>query len=699
MKSVLALLLACGLAFPQSPIRGFAGEDLKSEHGREARATMVPSAVMLREYAKRIAGQPHAAGSPASKAVADYVLSLFKDFGLDARIESFEPLLPYPTARVLELVKPVSFAARLKEPALTEDPDSAEPDQLPTYNAFSASGDITAPLVYANYGVPEDYEYLKQQGIDVAGKIVITRYGKSWRGVKPKLAQEHGALGCIIYSDPRDDGYFQGDVYPKGAYRPAQGVQRGSVIDMAVYPGDPLTPGWASEKGARRLSRSEAKSLLKIPVMPISYADAKPMLEQLGGPVVPETWRGALPITYHAGPGAAVVHMKLDFDWTSKPIYNVIATIPGAVYKDEWVMYGNHHDAWVNGASDPTSGAVALLETARTLGTLVKQGWRPKRAIKLALWDGEEFGLMGSTEWVEKHKDTLDRKGVVYLNSDSNGKGILSGSGSHALEQFVTEILRDLPDPSSTKSLLEARNQRSSQDGPFRLGPLGAGSDYVAFIDYIGISSLNFGFAGDGGGGGVYHSIYDSNRWFTSFSDGDFRYGRALAQVMSVALMRLADAAVLPFEFGSLARTVRGYVKEIADAAAKASRKIDFTPLNLELAHLEAAAKNYDEALNASEKQLAAASPEKLARLNETLYRTERALTSGKGLPGREWYHHQLYAPGLYTGYGAKTLPGVREAAEANRWDEASQQVLRVASAIKALNAQVDEATRLLREL
>ncbi len=702
MKPFVALLALASLLPAQAPIRGFIPDTAKTEQDREAKAKSIPAPERVHAYMKRIASSPHAAGSPASKAVADYALSLFKDFGLDARIETFEALLPYPTVRTLEMVKPVHYLAKLKEPAIPEDPDSGDANQLPSYNAYSASGDVTAPVVYVNYGIPEDYDYLKQQGIDVSGKIVITRYGKSWRGVKPKLAQEHGAVGCLIYSDPRDDGYFQGDVYPKGAYRPSQGVQRGSVVDMALYPGDPLSPGWASEKGSKRLTRDEAKSLLKIPVLPISYGDAKPLLENLGGPIAPEGWRGALPITYHLGPGAATAHLKLDFDWTTKPLYNVVATIPGAIFKDQWVIYGNHHDAWVNGASDPTSGASALLETARTLAALTKQGWKPKRTIMLMLWDGEEFGLMGSTEWAEKHQTELDKNAVVYINSDSNGKGSIGASGSHALEQFVSEVLRDLQDPASGKSLLEARRPRRGQEAPagnvFRLGPLGAGSDYVAFIDHIGVSSLNLGFGGEGGGG-VYHSIYDSLHWYTTFSDGDFKYGRALAQVMTLSLMRLAEADVLPFEFGSLARTVRTYVEEITKDSQKSMKTVDFSALNQQLARLEGDVRNYEELLAASDKKIAAASADKLARLNEVLYRAERSLTSAKGLPGRDWYRHQLYAPGLYTGYGAKTLPGVREAVEANRWDEANAQSQRVATAIKGLSAQVEDATRLLREL
>jgi N-acetylated-alpha-linked acidic dipeptidase len=421
------------------------------------------------------------------------------------------------------------------------------------------------------------------------------------------------------------------------------------------------------------------------------------LLANLGGSVVPESWRGALPITYHFGPGPAVARLKLDFDWTVKPVYNVIATIPGSEYPDQWVLYGNHHDAWVNGASDPVSGAAALLEAGRTLAELVKSGWKPKRTIKLAFWDAEEFGLVGSTEWAEKHRAELDRKLVAYLNSDSTGKGLLGGSGSHALERFVNEVARDVSDPVSGKSLLEARRARQGGEASLRLGPLGAGSDYVAFIDHLGVSSLNLGFSGEGGGG-VYHSIYDSFYWYTKFSDGDFVYGRALAQVMALSLIRLADASVLPFEFATLEQTVRGYAEELRKQAETASAELDLGGVFAELGRLEANAHNYEEALAAAGGRIGSAPKQRMAQLNETLYRTERALLSSQGLPNREWYRHQLYAPGLYTGYGAKTLPGIREAVEARRWEEANQQALVVAKVLAAFNERVEDATRQLRE-
>jgi N-acetylated-alpha-linked acidic dipeptidase len=717
-----------------APIRGFPAEGWKAEHELEDKAKTIPAPERIRVYMQRIASKPHQAGSPASKAVADYLVAQLKDWGLEVHTEEFEALMPYPTSRFLEMTAPVKFRAELKEPAIAEDPGTNEPGQLPTYNAYSASGDVTAPLVYVNYGLAEDYEVLRREGVEVKGKIAIARYGRSWRGVKAKLAQENGAVGCLIYSDPHEDGYFHGDVYPRGPMRPELGVQRGSVLDMALYPGDPLSPGWASEPGAKRLPLDEAKTLLKIPVLPISYGDARPLLEQLGGTLVPETWRGALPITYHTGPGPATVHLKVDFDWSSKPLHDVIATIPGAFSKDpdkdQWIVYGNHHDAWVNGASDPASGAAVLLETARTLSVLRRQGWQPKRTIVFALWDGEEFGLMGSTEWTEKHLKELQAKAAVYINSDNTGRGVLSAGGSHSLEPFLTEVLRDINEPVGTHSLLEAAKLDAARldagailrakDGQGRPGqensaselhltPLGSGSDYVPFLDHAGVASLNLGFAG--GDAGVYHSIYDTLAWFDRFSDGSLVYGKALSQVMTVSLLRLADAPVLPFEFGALERTVRGYAGDIQKQALQIqaqqkrpaarpeapSGALDLRGVQLQLTRLDAASKAYEEQLALAMKRSPPPAPDRLAKANSALQKAEGTLLSAGGLPGRDWYRHQLYAPGLYTGYDAKTLPGVREAVETQHWEEANEQARRLTQALRTLAAQVEDAARLLK--
>ncbi len=681
----LLLLFPALIHAADLPIRGFPSKELAQERQWEEKARAVPQPARIEEYIRSISKEPHHAGSPGSKAVAESLLSLLKGWGLDASIEEFEALLPTPTTRKLELILPSRFEAKLQEPAVREDPDSTDTGQLPTYNAYSLGGDLTAPVVYVNYGIPDDYAFLKQHGIDVRGKIVLARYGGSWRGVKPKVAYENGAIACLIYSDPKEDGYFAGDVYPAGPFRPKDGVQRGSVMEIAIQPGDPLSPGWASEKGSRRLSIGEAKTLQKLPVLPISYVEALPLLNSLAGPVAPDSWKGALPLTYHIGPGPAMVHLQLDFDWSTRPIYNVIARIPGSDFPDQWIMYGNHHDAWVNGAADPASGAAALLETARSLAELQKEGWRPKRSILLALWDAEEFGLVGSTEWAEKHAEELDKKLVAYLNSDMNGRGFLNASGSHTLETFLAEVLRDVPAPEGGKSLLETR--RSMKD-PFRIGPLGSGSDYAAFIHHLGVSSINLGFSDDEARG-IYHSIYDSFYWYSHFSDTKYTHGVALSRVMATSLLRLADAPLLPFEFGHFAKTIRGYTNELAER-----KELHLEAVAREVSRLEKAAEVYE---GRYRRVVEKASSGQLAAANETLYRTERAMLSPAGLPGRDWFKHQIYAPGLYTGYDAKTLPGIREAADVRSWDEANRQAKALIPTLRAIREQIQKATRALQ--
>ncbi len=682
-------------------MRGFPAREATQEKRWEEQARAIPEPDRLRKDMEFMAAQPHQAGSARGKVVAEWILSQFKEWGLDAHIEEFEPLLPYPTIREVSVVSPKPYQAKLKEPVVAQDPNSGDADQLPSYNAYSASGDVTADAVYVNYGVPDDYEYLAKHNIDVKGKIVIARYGKSWRGIKPKVAAEHGAVACLIYSDPKEDGFYEGDVFPKGPMRPEQGVQRGSVMDMPFYSGDPLTPGWAAEKGAKRLSRAEAKVLMTIPVLPISYADAKPILEQLNGPVAPTSWRGALPLTYHIGPGAAKVHVKTDFDWTTKPIYDVIATIPGSTFPDEWVLAGNHHDAWVNGADDPISGAVALLETARSLAKLQAAGWHPERTIKIALWDAEEFGLIGSTEWAEKHQDELKQKAVAYLNSDSNGAGWLHVGASHTLEEFASEVAHAVPQPGGTQSLAEASLHHTNPDDDperhdhehhdhFQVDALGAGSDYVAFLDFLGIASMNEGFGG-AGRSGIYHSVYDSIYWYEHFSDTTFVHGQALARFTTTAVMRLADAPVLPLEFTRFAATVKGYVDEIVQQAQKANHKLDVTAIQKQLDLLESTGKAYEATLKAAVAK-DSLDPKKLVALNHSLMESERALTRPEGLPNRWWYKHQIYAPGFYTGYGVKTIPGLREAVDSKNWDLAAKEITIVAGCLDAMNQTVRDA-------
>jgi len=727
-----------------SDLHGYSADAAKAEREWEAKFRAIPSPDSLREYMRHLAARPHHVGSPYDKANAEWILAKFKSFGLDAQIETFDVLFPTPKERVVELVAPTKFVAKLQEPAVPGDPTSSqEAEQLPTYNAYSVDGDVTAPLVYVNYGVPADYDRLERLGISVKGAIVIARYFGSWRGIKPKVAAEHGAVGCLIYSDPREDGYVQGDVYPRGPWRPRDGVQRGSVMDMPVYPGDPLTPGVGATKDAKRLAQSEAQTITKIPVLPISYGDAEPLLAALTGPMAPQEWRGGLGITYHVGPGPAKVHLRVKSDWSLKPLYDVIARIPGASAPDEWIIRGNHHDAWVNGAQDPISGQVPLLEEARAYGALLKQGWKPRRTIVYAAWDGEEPALLGSTEWVETHADELAHKAVAYLNSDTNGRGYLGVAGSHTLEEFINDVSRDIEDPETRLTvwkrhqLNDVANARSLEvreearrRANLRIGALGSGSDYTPFLQHAGIASLNLGYGGEDGGG-IYHSIYDDFKWFTAFDDTSFVYGRALAQTMGTAVMRLADAELLPYDFTGLAETVGRYAREVQkllndkqDSVREQNRQIDegvftatndpreplvppkreeippylnFAPLDNAVDALTRAAERYQKALTKAEANGGAAlSKTDLKALNATLLQSERALTLADGLPRRPWYRHQIYAPGFYTGYGVKTLPGVREAIEQKNWREADDQVPRLA---RTLGAETDVINRAAEQL
>jgi N-acetylated-alpha-linked acidic dipeptidase len=738
---VLSGILALAPARPAAaapdgaPLLGFDAAGAAAERALEASFDASIDPADQRAWMKRLTARPHHVGSPYGKENAEFLASLFRSFGFETRIETFTVLFPVPKTRLLERVAPAPFTASLAEPGIPGDATSGQSDeQLPVYNAYSIDGDVTAEVVYVNTGVPKDYEELASRGIDVNGKIVLARYGGSWRGIKPKVAAEHGAVGCLIYSDPRDDGYFAGDVYPKGAFRNERGAQRGSVADMPVYPGDPLTPGVGATAGAKRLDRSEAATLTKIPVLPISYADAKPFLEALSGPVAPEAWRGALPLTYHLGPGPAKAHLKVAFDWRMEPVSDVLAVLPGAELPDEWVLRGNHHDAWVNGAQDPISGLVAELSEAKALGALVKSGWRPKRTIVYAAWDGEEPGLIGSTEWVETHAKELAAKAVLYLNTDGNGRGFLGAGGSHSLERLVDEAARDVVDPETKVSVAERqRSRRLVRGAPevrkeareragIRLEALGSGSDYSPFLQHLGIASLNLGFGGESAGGS-YHSVYDSFDHFTRFGDPDFAYGAALSKTAGRVVLRTANASTLPFGFEPLADAVGRYVKEVTALADEmrekteednrdvAERRFDlaadpketfvapkakpavpflnFAPLQNAAAALKKSAAAY---AKAAKDGTATLEPGARKALDEALLGTERALTRPEGLPLRPWYAHQIYAPGLYTGYGVKTLPGVREAIEERRWDEAQTQIAAAAAALEACAARIDAA-------
>jgi N-acetylated-alpha-linked acidic dipeptidase len=725
-------------------LQGFNREGSDRERALEKQFDSFLKKDEAREWMKRLSARPHHLGSPYGKENAEFIAGLFRSWGYDTEIERFDVLFPTPKTRILEMTFPEKFTARLEEPVLKEDSTSGQQsEQLPTYNAYSINGDITGQLVYVNYGVPQDYETLERYGIDVRGRVVIARYGGSWRGIKPKVAAEHGAIGCIIYSDPRDDGYFEGDVYPKGAWRNETGAQRGSVADMPLYPGDPLTPGIGATANAKRLEIKDAQTLTKIPVLPISYADALPLLKALEGPVAPAAWRGALPITYHIGPGRATVHMKLEFDFKLAPAYDVIARLRGSERPDEWVIRGNHHDAWVNGAEDPTSGQVAMLEEAQAVSALTTSGWHPKRTIVYCAWDGEEPGLLGSTEWAEAHAQELQQKAVLYINSDGNSRGFLFVGGSHTLERFVNDVARDVVDPekeisvyerSRARTILEgdADQRRDARERPdLRIGALGSGSDYTPFLQHLGIATLNMGYGGEAETDGIYHSVYDSFDHYVRFGDPTFDYSIALSKTAGRAILRFADADYLPLTLGNLSDTISMYVKEVMklatdqrDAITERNRRINektfeavddptkafvlpklenpapflnFAPLQNALTKLEESCRNYDNVMKDPGTANRLQSRDVQQSLDNALRQVELAMITDRGLPRRPWYRHQIYAPGFYTGYGVKTLPGIREAIEQHNWNEASEQIVVVANTIDHVVTQIDRARSIVK--
>jgi N-acetylated-alpha-linked acidic dipeptidase len=703
-------------------LRGYTQAHSATEVQWEKKFRELPDPNRIRENMRRLSARPHHVGSPYDKDNAEWLLAQLKSYGLDAQIETFTTLFPTPKLRSLELLGTTKFTAKLQEPPISVDPTSSQTnEQLPTYNAFSRDGDVTAPLVYVNFGRPEDYEVLDRMGISVKGAIAIARYGMSWRGIKPKVAAEHGAVGCLIYSDPHEDGYFEGDAFPEGSMRPAEGAQRGSVMDMPVYPGDPQTPGVGAVAGVKLIPLDQVQTITKIPVLPISYADATPLLKALGGETVPEDWRGALPFTYHIGPSTVQAHLKLEFNWDRKPLYDVIARIPGAKLPDQWVIRGNHHDAWVNGAEDPLSGTSPELEEARVLGELLKQGWKPQRTILYCFWDGEEPALLGSTEWGETHAAELKEHAVAYFNSDGNGRGYFRAEGSHSLENFVNDVAKDIEDPETKMSVWkrvrlvdissaapQPRTELRSR-ADLRIPALGSGSDYTVFLDHLGVASVNLGYGGEDKGG-QYHSVYDDFYWYTHFQDTDFSYGRALAQTAGTMVLRMADADVLPFQFSDFADTIHTYLGELKTLAtdmrerAKERDKeieegvyqalfdpkkhrvpppVEEIPPYLNFAPLEQASDDLTDAAQELDKAVAAAGGTAPPELNLSIMQSERLLTNSEGLPHRPWFEHLIYAPGFYTGYGVKTIPGVREAIEQKDWKEADAQILRVSAALE----------------
>ena len=737
---ITALVCTFSSAADDAPsLLGFSAAGAARQHALETDFRALLSAQDQSRWAAELAAHPHHAGSPHTRSNVAFIAALFRDWGFEVTVEEFDILLPVPKERLLELLEPTTYRAALVEDIVDQDASSTERDEvLAPYNAFSPDGDVTGELVFVNYGIPEDYEVLARYGIDVAGKIVIAKYGRSWRGIKPKLAAEKGAIGTLIYSDPADDGYARGDVYPTGAFKNDSGVQRGSVMDMPLYPGDVLTPGEPAIKGTRRLSIAQAETIAKVPVLPISYRDAEPLLSALGGETVPREWQGALPITYHLGPGPAKVHLKVSFDWQRITIQNVIARLPGTQFPDQWVLRGNHHDAWNHGAADPVSGMVALLSEAQAVGALARAGRAPRRTLVYAAWDAEEPGLIGSTEWVEKHYVQLREKAVVYLNTDGNGRGFASVGGSHTLESFFDEVLGSVSDPQTSVSLGERlRASRAVNGSPeqreeiesrsaIRINPLGSGSDYTPFLQHAGIASANLAFGGESAHGS-YHTLYDTFEHFVRFRDPGFSYGVALADMAGTATLRLANAEVLPFRFAGLVDNLQLYVKQVEELAEEQRKEADrinsllaaktyalaldpaksfgppaakkpvphfnFAELKNAMERLAQVSESLDSALLPGE-----VSATVLAQVNRQLYMSERALTAESGLPGRQWYRHQIYAPGFYTGYGVKTLPRIREAIEAELYTTVDAEIALTAAVLFAFADHLDGIEALLQE-
>ncbi|MFL6689508.1 MAG: transferrin receptor-like dimerization domain-containing protein [Alphaproteobacteria bacterium] len=708
----------------------------------------------MRDWLKTLAAEPNNVGSPHDKQNADFILGLFKKFGWNAHIEAFQVLYPTPVSETVEMLGPKPFKATLQEPNIRGDTTArSKQPSLPAYLAFQGDGDVKAPLVYVNYGMKDDYKALERLGIDVKGKIVIARYGSGWRGLKPLLAQQHGAVGCLIYSDPSDDGYSVDAAYPNGPARPSRGFQRGSVEDMPIYPGDPLTPGVGATANAKRLDRTQAQVILKIPALPLSYSDAQALLSSLQGRVVPESWRGRLPITYRVGPSSADVHLVVKSDWKLKPVYDVVAILRGSTYPDQWVVRGNHHDGWVYGGTDPLSGQIALLEEAKALGDLGRHGWRPKRTIIYTSWDGEEPGLLGSTEWAETHGADLKRKALLYINTDSNARGFLDVAGNHDFEHFVNQVANDVTDPETHASIGQRHRAKLRVDAleptshdpevverlkaeakiaadpkrDFPLDALGSGSDYSAFLEHLGVPALNVQFSDEGDSGGVYHSRYDTFEHHSRFVDPGFVYDALLAETVARLVLRIADSDLPLQRAGNFSDAMARYYGEIkklagdthekADIQAKlladhgfrlaadptktsgppaplkAVPKFEFAPLENALDRLKKSAHAYDDAFANNTAKL---TPEGRAHLQGVMQSVDQTLAPDGGLPGRPWFKNLIYAPGRYTGYGAKTLPGVREAIEDERWDDANKYAKLTADALNAYSARLDQATAVL---
>jgi N-acetylated-alpha-linked acidic dipeptidase len=691
---------------PAQPIFGF--RDSAAEAAVESRFLAVPDPKLAEEHLRTLTQAPHVAGTPEDKATADYVAEKFRVAGLETEIDEYKVWFNYPEEISVEITAPagVEMHGPTRE-HVDGDPYDDDPRVITPYNAMSPSGDVDAEVVYANYGTPEDFEKLEKLNIDVHGKIVLMRYGQNFRGVKVFIAQEQGAAGVILYSDPFDDGWRRGDQYPAGPWRPETGVQRGSVGYMFEFPGDPTTPGFASLPSlpeSKRIAPEESAQMPKIPVTPLSYHDAAPILRHLGGPDSPREWQGSLPFTYHLGPGPVRVKMHLKQDYQYRIIWDVIGRIAGSEYPDELVIAGNHRDAWVYGAVDPNSGTAAMLESVHGMGELLKSGWKPKRTMIFASWDGEEEGLMGSTEWAEQHESEL-AKAAAYFNMDVAVSGPKFGASAvPSLKQFLRDMTKAVPSPkggtvydtwqeggrlnkTSMQSAAEAiegnRRQPAAQvkEDEAPVGDLGSGSDYSAFQQHLGVPSSDIGSTGPYG---VYHSVFDNFAWFKKFADPDFVYEQEMARVFGLEALRMADADVLPYDYEEYGKEIVAYIDMVRKRAQN-----KFGRGAPDMSEVTKAAKRFQEAgVKALEKQKNP--PKNAERLNRALREVERAFLAANGLPHRPWFRHVIYAPGEYTGYAAVVIPGVNEALDKGDAGRVKQQLAVLRAALERAAQQLE---------
>ncbi|MEO6223860.1 MAG: M28 family metallopeptidase [Vicinamibacterales bacterium] len=713
MPRITALVLSCFVIASLSaqdsakPPAGFskASADALTKYERIVLDTPTPA--NARKWLEALTEVPHVAGTPAEKKVADYVRDRLIEFGLPVEVVKYDVFLNHPKLVSLTMTEPSRQELPLIEDNYPQDKSSAK-GQFPAFHGYGASGTASGQVIYVNYGSPADHERLKTMGLSVQGKIALVRYGGAFRGLKVKEAEERGAIGVLIYSDPADDGYMRGDVYPDGPMRPPSAIQRGSVQYLSIQPGDPSTPGGVpSTDGAKRITRSQMTNVPKIPSLPISYREAEKLLRNLTGQRVPTEWQGGLPFSYHAGPGGTAVEMKVEMDEGLKPIYNVMVTIPGIT--DQVLVVGNHRDAWTPGAIDPNSGTAAMLEVARSFGIALKAGWKPRRTIIMASWDAEEYGLVGSTEWAEANAAMLSQKAVAYLNLDSAVSGPdFSASGVASLRDVMRDVARVVPDPGkggSVGALWESRAKAAwAQSAPVtlggpdlefdqQLGRLGSGSDYTAFLDFLGVPATDMGFSGSSG---VYHSVYDNFRWMSLYGDPDFLYHQAAARLMGLLTMRIASADVVPLRFSGYARALREDLYEIRTDVTKRARTAtgspflpDFAPIANALNQLEVAGVAADAV---ADRIAASGDAGAAARISDALSQVERAFLNPQGLPGRPWFKHQLIGPGLTTGYAPWPYPALREAVEKKDAAMFGVELKKVVAAIQAGTAKLKQA-------